>query len=162
MEALWEDYRKKMLQKRRPAQDAWEKVKELLKSLESLLEGWPGEVEHGGEQTRQAKAWLFIHEEFLDDGHEVLEAVALLSTPGLAKELWNVAASGERLMRLEGWQWVSQAGQAKARREYEELRVMLEQAVDSALALPGPIKVAGKESPTHQLSFVEGGLSSHS
>ena len=159
MDELWRAYHEKVALKRKPARDAWEKVREQLLNLESLLGGHHGKGELGEEQSRLGEAWLGIHEDYLDDGHEVLEAVALLSTQGLAKELSNVAASGERLLRLEGWEWINQAGQAKARREYEELRVKLGQAVDRALALPGPIRVAGKESPIAKPS-VEGGLSS--
>ena len=141
MDKLWGVYFEKMTLKRKPARDAWERLQEVLTSLQELVivEHVRGQLEDG--QAGLAGEWLRQHEDFLDDGHDVLESVALLSTQGLAKELAAVAATGQRLCDLTGWQWVEQGRLDKAKEECRELGQRLGQAVDRALALPGPARL---------------------
>ena len=146
-----------MALKRKPARDAWERLRELLVNLECRVEQLTAVGHPGGGKEQQARL-LAEHEAFLDDGHVVLEGVFLLSTPGLAKELEAVTITGQRLVGREDWSLVSQERLERAKGDYEELRQKLGEAVDRALALPGHTKVGSLE-PQQPSLFVEGGLS---
>ena len=157
MNELWRAYYERMALKRKPARDAWERLRELLVNLECRVEQLAVVGQPGGGKEQQARL-LAEHEAFLDDGHVVLEGVFLLSTPGLAKELEAVTITGQRLVGREDWSLVSQERLERAKGDYEELRQKLGEAVNQALALPGHIKVEGLE-PQQPSFFVGGGLS---